>query len=85
MENIFKPTDSELEILQILWEFGPSTVRFINGKLNAKKEVGYTTTLKIMQIMTEKQLLVREKSGKSHVCSSAVKEKESQKNFKTQD
>ena len=79
MENTFKPTDAELEILQILWEFGPATVRFINDKLNEKKEVGYTTTLKIMQIMTDKQLLVREKSGKSHIYSSTVKEKDSQR------
>ena len=49
-----KPTYSELEILQVIWQYGPSSVRFINEKLNRRKQVGYTTTLKIMQIMTEK-------------------------------
>jgi len=62
-----KPTASELEILQILWENGPSTVKFVNDKLSKKKEVGYTTTLKIMQIMNDKKILEREKSGRSHI------------------
>lgn len=62
-----KPTASELEILQILWEYGPSTVKFVNDQLSKKKEVGYTTTLKIMQIMNEKKILEREKSGRSHI------------------
>ena len=46
------PTESELEILQILWSKGPNSVRFVNNLLNEEREVGYTTTLKIMQIMT---------------------------------
>ncbi len=62
-----KPTASELEVLQILWENGPSTVKFVNDQLSKKKEVGYTTTLKIMQIMNEKKILEREKSGRSHI------------------
>jgi BlaI family transcriptional regulator, penicillinase repressor len=66
MKELLKPTESELEILQVLWQHGPSTVRFVNEQLNGKKEVGYTTTLKIMQIIykavlqekeTQKQLL----------------------------
>ncbi len=52
-----KPTDSELEILQVIWHHGPVSVRFVNDELNQKKQVGYTTTLKHMQIMTEKGLL----------------------------
>lgn len=52
----FKPTDSELEILHILWEKGASSVRDINDLLNLRREVGYTTTLKLMQIMNEKVL-----------------------------
>lgn len=62
-----KPTDSELEILNILWANGPSTVRFIHDELVKTKDAGYTTTLKLMQIMMEKQLLKRDDSGKSHV------------------
>jgi predicted transcriptional regulator len=64
-----KPTDSELEILQILWEKGPSTVRTVNDTLNYKRKVGYTTSLKIMQIMAEKGLLERELINRSHIYS----------------
>ncbi len=74
-----KPTDSELEVLQILWRSGPSNVRFVNDVLNEQKRVGYTTTLKIMQIMHEKSLLKRVKDGKTHVYMVAVKEDETQK------
>ena len=73
-----KPTDAELEILRILWESGPSTVRFVNEKQNEKKEVGYTTTLKIMQIMTEKKILERDASQRSHVYTTRLKETEIQ-------
>jgi BlaI family penicillinase repressor len=69
------PTRSELEILQVLWEFGPSTVRFVNDKLNEqKREVNYTTTLKLMQIMTEKGILQRDESTMKHVYSPAEEE-----------
>jgi len=62
-----RPTDSELEIMQLLWEHGPLTVRQLNDKLNEHRRVGYTTTLKIMQIMTEKGLLIRNTDHRSHV------------------
>lgn len=63
-----EPTKSELEILQVLWQFGPSTVRFVNDQLNEqKREVQYTSTLKLMQIMTEKGLLVRDASQMKHI------------------
>ena len=62
-----KPTESELEILQILWQQGPSSVREVNEILNRKRETGYTTTLKIMQIMTDKGILVRDTSIKTHI------------------
>ncbi|MGD2033493.1 MAG: BlaI/MecI/CopY family transcriptional regulator [Bacteroidales bacterium] len=70
-----EPTTAELEILNILWEQQPLTVREIHEKLSASKEVGYTTTLKIMQNMTIKGLLARELEGKSHLYST-VHEKE---------
>ncbi|MBX2840850.1 MAG: BlaI/MecI/CopY family transcriptional regulator [Flammeovirgaceae bacterium] len=73
-----KPTESELDILQILWEFGPSTVRFVNDHLNKLKETGYTTTLKIMQIMSEKGLVGRELSGKTHIYEAIAKEEATQ-------
>ena len=63
----FDPTKSELEILQILWDNGPSTVRLVNDKLNENKEVTYTSTLKLMQIMTEKKILKRDESNMKHI------------------
>lgn len=67
-----KPTDSELEILNILWEKGPSSVRDVHEILERSKEAGYTTTLKLMQIMHEKGLLKRDTSSKTHVYEAAV-------------
>lgn len=65
--NLPEPTKAELEILQVLWEFGPSTVRLINDKLNMNREVNYTSTLKQMQIMTEKGILKRDESQMKHI------------------
>jgi predicted transcriptional regulator len=70
-----EPTRSELEILQVLWKNGPSTVRFVNDQLNEqKREVQYTSTLKLMQIMFEKELLLRDDSQMKHVYSPAIEE-----------
>ena len=71
-----KPTDAELEILQVIWIHGPAPVRFVNDELNRKKKVGYTTTLKLMQIMTEKGLLRRTEKGRKHIYKAVLKEKE---------
>jgi BlaI family penicillinase repressor len=71
-----EPTKSELEILQILWEIGPATVRAVNDELLKQKEVNYTTTLKFMQIMADKGMLKRDESKMKHVYS--VVEEESQ-------
>nr|WP_286746709.1 MULTISPECIES: BlaI/MecI/CopY family transcriptional regulator [Roseivirga] len=68
-----KPTESELEILNILWTNGPSSVREVNKKINEQKEVGYTTTLKLMQIMTQKGLVERDESSRSHIYSARIK------------
>ncbi len=73
-----KPTESELEILKVLWEQGASTVREVNDELSEKREIGYTTTLKIMQIMTEKNLLNRDSSKRTHVFTANVSEQETQ-------
>ena len=73
-----KPTESELEILQILWQNGPSSVRFVNEQLNRKREVGYTTTLKLMQIMYEKGLALRNTDSRSHIYKANVREDETQ-------
>src|SRR6476620_7257199 len=70
-----EPTKSELEILKVLWENGPSTVRQVNDKLNEQtRAVQYTSTLKLMQIMQEKGLLKRDDSNMKHVYSPAEPE-----------
>jgi len=69
---MLKPTESELEILQFLWEFGPMTVRELNDQLNKHRRVGYTTSLKMMQIMTDKGLLTRDTAQRSHVYAPAL-------------
>ena len=71
-----EPTKSELEILQVLWKSGPSTVRFVNDELNEQKRaVQYTSTLKLMQIMTEKGMLISDKTNMKHIYSPAIEEK----------
>jgi BlaI family transcriptional regulator, penicillinase repressor len=76
-ESVLKtePTKSELEILKVLWEHGPSTVRFVNEQLNAtERTVQYTGTLKLMQIMAEKGILKRDESNMNHVYKTALEE-----------
>lgn len=75
-----KPTESELEILQVLWEHGPCSVRLVNEQLNAARdgEVGYTTTLKLMQIMSEKELVRRDTGQRIHIYEAAVSEADAQ-------
>ena len=67
MEKHAKPTTKELEILQIVWRNGPTSVREVHDALGGDAENGYTTILKLMQIMHEKGILTREKSGKLHL------------------
>jgi BlaI family penicillinase repressor len=69
-----EPTRSELEILQILWQHGPSTVRFVNDVLNEHREVNYTTTLKLMQIMADKKIVLRDETEMKHVYRAAEEE-----------
>ena len=72
-ENV--PTKTEMDVLQLLWEHGPSTVRFVHDKLNEqKKAVIYTSTLKLMQVMKEKGMLQRDESQMKHIYSAAVEE-----------
>ena len=62
-----RPTDGELEILRVLWERGPSTVRQVLATLEARRPAGYTTVLKLLQIMTEKGLVRRDERDRAHV------------------
>jgi BlaI family transcriptional regulator, penicillinase repressor len=74
-----KPTEAELAILNVLWEAGPSTVRDVQNQLQSARGTGYTTTLKLMQIMYEKGLLKRDESNRSHVYSAAITRQKTQK------
>jgi BlaI family penicillinase repressor len=76
-----KPTESELEILQILWTRGLATVREVHEDLASSKDVGYTTTLKLMQIMHEKGLVKRDDSMRTHVYQAAVNKERTQKHL----
>jgi predicted transcriptional regulator len=62
-----RPTDTELAILDVLWSRGPSTVRQVHEALSGARATGYTTTLKLMQIMAEKGLVTRDESARTHV------------------
>lgn len=73
-----KPTESEFEILQILWDKGNCTVREVHEVLEKNKESGYTTTLKLMQIMHEKGLVARDTSSKTHIYRSMVSQQKTQ-------
>lgn len=73
-----RPTDGELSILRVLWEMGPATVRQVQESLNRERETGYTTVLKLMQIMHDKGLLKRDESERSHVYQAAVGEEQTQ-------
>ena len=74
-----KPTDSELAILRVLWRLGPATVRAVHDELNLNQETGYTTVLKLLQIMTEKGLVKRDESERSHVYKPVCSEEQVQR------
>src|SRR5687768_5761668 len=73
-----KPTEAELAILRVLWERGPSTVRQVHDVLALAREAGYTTTLKFMQLMTEKGMLERTEDGRTHYYRAAYPEEATQ-------
>jgi predicted transcriptional regulator len=73
-----KPTESELEILQVLWQKGQATVREVHEELSKLRDIGYTTALKLLQIMFEKGLVTRDDSSKTHIYSPAVSREKTQ-------
>lgn len=77
MSKAIKPTEGELEILQVLWQNGNCTVRKVHETL-AKKDSGYTTTLKLMQIMLEKGMVARDASAKTHIYSAIISQSSTQ-------
>ncbi|MCA9043828.1 MAG: BlaI/MecI/CopY family transcriptional regulator [Planctomycetaceae bacterium] len=80
-KNEMRPTQVELDILQLLWKQGPSTVRAVHDVLSQGKELTYTSTLKTMQVMHEKGLVVRDESQRSHIYEAAVQQKSTQRQF----
>ena len=80
-EKKIQPTESELDILQVLWERGSATVREVHEILEDRKDVGYTTTLKLMQIMHEKGLLDRDTSNRKHIYIPKVSKETTQEHF----
>jgi predicted transcriptional regulator len=73
-----RPSDGELAILRVLWDRGPSTVRDVHADLSKGRDMGYTTVLKLMQIMVEKGLVTRDESARSHVYQAAQGEESTQ-------
>src|SRR5215831_3834784 len=79
MGKLPKPTEAELAILRVLWQRGPSTVRQVQEALNEKKETGYTTVLKFMQIMHEKGLVTRDEKPYAHVYQARLPQDQAQR------
>ncbi len=79
LPDLPKPTAAELEILGVLWQTGPATVRRVHEVLEARKGAGYTTVLKTMQIMADKGLLGREESAKAHVYTPVLRQEDTQR------
>jgi BlaI family transcriptional regulator, penicillinase repressor len=73
-----RPTDAELDILRVLWQRGPSTVRYVQESLNETKPTGYTTVLKLMQIMTDKGLVRRDEGQRAHVYEAQLPQEQTQ-------
>ncbi len=74
-----RPTAAELEILRVLWEHGPATVRQVHDTLAGTRQTGYTTTLKLMQIMADKRLVTRDESARTHVYHARVSQEHTQR------
>jgi predicted transcriptional regulator len=74
-----RPTDAELEILRVLWDQGPSTVRDVHTTLQRQREIGYTTVLKLMQIMSAKGLVARDETARAHVYQARVAQEQTQR------
>ena len=77
-QSPIRPSDGELAILRVLWNLGPATVRDVHGELSKGREMGYTTVLKLMQIMVEKGLVTRDESTRTHVYQAAQGEEPTQ-------
>ena len=79
--KIPRPTPAELEILRVLWKQGPSTVREVQTELSRSRQTGYTTALKFLQIMTEKGLVRRNESQRTHIYQARLRKEETQRHL----
>jgi BlaI family transcriptional regulator, penicillinase repressor len=79
MSKTPRPTDAELSILRVLWQLGPSTVRQVHDVMSRQRPTAYTTALKLLQIMTEKGLVRRDESDRTHVYHSKLSEEQTQR------
>ena len=79
MSKTPRPTDAELSILRVLWQLGPSTVRQVHDVMSRERTTAYTTALKLLQIMTEKGLVRRDESDRTHVYHSKLSEEQTQR------
>jgi len=77
--NLPRPTQAELDILRVLWDRGPSTVRDVHSTLAKERAIGYTTVLKFMQIMAEKGLVARDETERAHVYKAKVAQEQTQR------
>lgn len=80
-QKLTRPTEGELEILQVLWDKGKATVRDVHETILTYKDAGYTTTLKLMQIMFDKGLVKRDNSSKTHIYEANVSREKTQSQF----
>lgn len=78
MKSATKPTEAELTLLNVLWQMGPATVRQVHDVVSSTQKTGYTTVLKILQIMHEKTLVIRDESNRAHVYAAANSETHTQ-------
>jgi BlaI family transcriptional regulator, penicillinase repressor len=73
-----RPTEAELELLAVLWDKGPATVRDLHEEIHTRRDIGYTSVLKLLQIMTEKGLVEREETARAHIYRAAASQKATQ-------
>ena len=76
--NLPKPTEGELELLRVLWDKGSATVRELHEEVSQERELGYTTVLELLQIMTEKGLVQREEAGRAHIYRATASQEDTQ-------
>ena len=81
--SLLRPTDTELDILRVLWQRGPSTVREVRETMNEMKPTGYTTVLKMLQIMTDKGLVRRDERQRAHVYQAKLAQEQTQRQMVT--